>query len=265
MKSIITILLMSISFYATAQTVSYTTKQKALPCVDMTYSVVVHVVENHPALTSINPAAIQSAIDTLNRYFEPICVRFRLCEIREMDNIQYRFLNILWEWEDMLTRHHLKNRINIFYVDGYSQDFLRGWTTHGGIKDPDHGGLSLRKSDGETGQFLLHEMGHYFGLYDTFHDGFGYELVDGSNSAVAGDSLIDTPADNWYMGCTAEDYYERNLDGSCRFVSLELDANGDYFNPSMANIMSEYPCACSFTHGQYQRMATFAKLSAPMW
>ena len=56
-------------------------------------------------------------------------------------------------------------------------------------------GLSLVLTGNAVGTSALsHFMGHCLGLYDTDETAFGVELPDGSNSAVAGDLVIDTPA-----------------------------------------------------------------------
>ena len=56
-------------------------------------------------------------------------------------------------------------------------------------------GLSLVLTGNAAGTSALsHFMGHCLGLYETDETVFGVELPDGSNSAVAGDLVIDTPA-----------------------------------------------------------------------
>ena len=41
----------------------------------------------------------------------------------------------------------------------------------------------------------------------------------------------------------------------CEFIFPALDANGEYYQPDVGNIMSAYPCKCGFTREQYLKMA----------
>lgn len=54
---------------------------------------------------------------------------------------------------------------------------------------------------------VSHEIGHCLGLYHTHHGTFSAEggtpeLVNSSNSATAGDYIIDTSADTYYKKIT---------------------------------------------------------------
>ncbi|MEM8909477.1 MAG: M43 family zinc metalloprotease, partial [Bacteroidota bacterium] len=112
---------------------------------------------------------------------------------------------------------------------------------------------------------IPHEMGHYFGLLDTF-EGSGTELVNGSNCETEGDLVCDTPADPYVPGQPIENYV--NVDLGCRFINPQTDANGDPYAPLVGNTMSDYPneCDCGFTNGQYLRMAnTYLNGPTRMW
>ncbi len=90
-----------------------------------------------------------------------------------------------------------------------------------------------------------HEVGHALGLYHTHH-GTGNnergipELVNGSNSDVAGDSIRDTPADPCIW------------DGS----DFGVDANGDAYKPDIYNMMSynRKDLRTNVTAGQLEKM-----------
>ncbi len=95
---------------------------------------------------------------------------------------------------------------------------------------------------------IVHEFGHYFGLYHTAETRFGAEKVDGSNCKTAGDKVCDTPADpgelfNVYINYT-----------SCRMADFREAGTGLEYRPMVNNYMSYfYPCYMkkfAFTPGQ---------------
>ena len=96
---------------------------------------------------------------------------------------------------------------------------------------------------------LVHEMGHYWGLEHTF-EGNGTELADGSNCETEGDGFCDTPGDP-YVPFTPSSEWETD----CIFDWMGTDANGDFYDPDVGNIMSYYDCACHFSYEQYLHMA----------
>jgi hypothetical protein len=84
---------------------------------------------------------------------------------------------------------------------------------------------------------IVHEFGHYFGLYHTAETRFGLEKVDESNCGTSGDLICDTPADpgelfNVYVNYT-----------SCKMAGFrEEDTNLEY-KPIINNYMSYFhPC-----------------------
>lgn len=93
---------------------------------------------------------------------------------------------------------------------------------------------------------LAHEMGHVFNLYHTHrgsknrNEGGIAELVNGSNSQVAGDYVTDTPADPCVWS-----------------GSYGTDANGDSYKPDVTNLMCYNPNKDAREHitpGQLSRM-----------
>ena len=98
---------------------------------------------------------------------------------------------------------------------------------------------------------ITHEMGHYFGLYDTFDTQFGNELASGTNCATTGDLMCDTEADP-----------NDASDPQCHINNKNLkDGNGEYYTPPICNHMSRYQtgCAKSFTPEQFNRMLLMFK------
>ncbi|MEN0005010.1 MAG: M43 family zinc metalloprotease [Bacteroidota bacterium] len=234
------------------------TKQAPLPCLNKKFSIVVHIVKDSLGNTNVDLAQIENSIDTLNVYFEPICVSFEVCDVREIDNFRYDFLRNQNEWSELQVQYHEKSRINLFFVEDIAfEPFACGFATPSGINILDEGGILIKKNPacffpGNTA--IPHEMGHYFGLLDTY-EGNGIELVDGSNCETEGDQICDTPADPYTEGQLLEIYIDVSL--GCRFIYTVPDANGQNYIPHVGNIMSFYPnsCHCGFTYGQYVRMA----------
>ena len=103
---------------------------------------------------------------------------------------------------------------------------------------------------------ISHEMGHVLYLWHTHHGTFDEggndnscpELVNGSNSAICGDYVTDTPADPNLR-------FDVNQ-STCGWNSSATDANGDLYNPDERNVMSytDINCMEYFTPEQGKRM-----------
>ena len=210
--------------------------------------------------TGIDSVTVAQNLKLTNKYFAPIGVSFKLCNVDSIYNFQFDTLNvdtILGNKKDLLSQYWEANRINMFFTN-----VIKGTASGaplGAKGDPsgfaDFGGVT---SNSPVGVYLTnnanvltyaHELGHYFNLYHTFETKFGNEFVNGSNCAFAGDSICDTPADVPGGGGTS----------NCIYINPIKDSNGDYYDPDVTNIMSYYPdaCKCGFTRGQYDRMAKY--------
>jgi hypothetical protein len=143
-----------------------------------------------------------------------------------------------------------------------------GFATLGGIADSSKlgCGIVIKKSSTDP-RTLTHEMGHFFGLLHTFEGPSGgqtLELANGSNCSITGDLICDTPADPYIDPELVSTYVDNGV--NCRFISMKKDANGQYYDPLVGNIMSYYsPCSCGFTDQQYIRMATVYLSNTSMW
>ncbi|MCE3279265.1 MAG: hypothetical protein K0S44_1456 [Bacteroidetes bacterium] len=260
MKYLISTLLLIIPLAICAQT------QERLPCIDKTFSIVVHIVMDNSPAAGITEAQILENVDSLNKRFLPICVSFEVCEFRYIHNSLY---NIIKDenWEEMQILYNVKNRINLYYVEDIQAPVAGacGFAGLGCITNLNAEGVVIKKLAscvGSTSKTLAHEMGHYFGLEHTF-EGSGTELVNGANCLTAGDQICDTPSDPFVVGTSPNSY----VNGNCRFISMLTDANGDFYDPMVGNIMSYYPdnCACGFTHDQYMKMAKVYLTQIGMW
>lgn len=230
------------------------TRQEPLPCLDKTFSVVAHIVRDSFGDPGITENQIINIIDAANPAFDPICVDFEVCEFRYIDNFQYNTL-ARNNWREMQVKYHVENRLNIYFIG--LGGHLCGFANTGGITNTLSGGVAVQKSaciDISNVGGLVHHLGHYFGLLDTYA-GNRNELVDGSNCDTAGDLVCDTPADPYRPVDTS--YLFIDTVNVCRFVYEQRDPNGEWYDPDMGNYMSNFPsfCKCGFTHGQYLRMA----------
>lgn len=235
--------------------------QERLPCIDKKFSVVVHIVMDNSPAPNITEAEILENIDSLNNKFAPICVSFEVCEFKYINNSYYDEVKNE-NWKEMQALYNVKNRINIYYVSEILNPGggAAGFAGFGCITNLIEEGVVIKKSS--TPRTLYHEMGHYFGLLHTF-EGSGTELVNGSNCTTAGDLICDTPSDPFVKGDPVANY----VNSSCKFISMKQDANGDYYDPIVGNIMSYYPdaCECGFTHDQYMKMAKTYLALIGMW
>ncbi|MEO1435346.1 MAG: hypothetical protein AAFV80_07395 [Bacteroidota bacterium] len=241
-------------------------QNEPLPCLQKTFSVVVHIVKRENGSNGINNATIQNNIDKLNQAFEPICVQFEICETNFIDNWQYDRLDdqTTNEWEELRTQYHRNNRINLYFVSRFEDQTQCGLATPGGIADMTTSGIALSKRNpciGNDLQTISHYFGSFFGLPTTYEN--GGELVDGSNCATAGDQLCDTSADPYQAGDDPDSY----INGNCQFNDNGQDANGAYYTPDVGNIMSAFlGCRCRFSFDQYRLMAlNFLNAPEKMW
>ncbi len=220
-----------------------------LPCLNKRFSILVHIVKDSLGQANVSEAAIQGEVAGVNAYFDDICVSFEICEFNYIDNFQWDTLDAVggYKWDQMLTAHHQDFRINVFYVQHIIEPpGVAGFADLGGINNTSGGGICVTKPGGA----LLHEMGHYWGLPHTF-EGNGSELADGSNCQTEGDGFCDTPGDPYVPFDPPGNY----INEDCIFVSMLQDANGDFYDPDVGNVMSYYGCDCHFSYEQYWHMA----------
>ncbi len=239
-------------------------QNESLPCLNKKFLIVTHIVKDSLVQANITEQDIKTAVAQLNTDFNPICVSFEICEFRYIDNFQYDSLVIKNEFGQLITEYHDSSRINLFYVDKIvDKGFPPGYATFDGIGKNSVGGVVCTKTSVTLRATLSHEMGHFFGLENTFK-GSGIELVDGGNCTTKGDKICDTPADPYVDGDPPSMY----VDNTCRFISMKKDANGDYYTPEVGNIMSNYPdaCICSFSNDQFKKMVeSYLNSNPKLW
>lgn len=243
------------------------TQQAQLPCLDKKFTVVAHVVQD--SLGSYTGQALQdlqdlitSRIENTNLHFAPICVSFEICEFKLIENFQYAVVESENEWEQMQVKYNQDNRINMYFVQDSYKGLECGFATWEGVGFPDSGGVVVHVPClSDISKAIPHQLGHFFGLYDTAEWGlFGEELVsrDTINCQQTGDLLCDTPADPLTADLIASVNSYITVSLGCRFVYDGKDVNGQNYIPDVGNIMSFYPdeCRCGFSYEQYLKMAT---------
>lgn len=222
--------------------------------VDRKFSVLFQIFRDSSGAVGVSDLQLSEAIDNLNEEFEPIGFTFEFCEKRILDNHQFNHFVFEDHSDDMLAMYYEPNIINMFVSSSIEkqENQLGGYAYFPGsiIIDVIH----LSKNvfvplPGGSPSTIIHEMGHFFGLFHTFETDFGEELVDGSNCATAGDKVCDTEANPSVSGAGFND--------NCDYVGQpETDSMGNYFVPPVQNYMSYVPgkCRCDFTKQQYNRM-----------
>ena len=95
---------------------------------------------------------------------------------------------------------------------------------------------------------LIHEIGHYLGLYHTFNGSFSCENF-GLNCATTGDLVCDTPPfkqSSPRIDCTP----------ACNIIILESDPWAGYVQDNHMDYLT-HDCRRSFTNGQINRMHNY--------
>jgi hypothetical protein len=194
-------------------------------------------------------------VEGVNPFFAPIGVSFEVCEFLYHDNFQHDDFGKSAEIQKL---YHQDYRINIYFVSILPD--VCGVCT-GSVGSATNATIFIKKENCVTARVLAHELGHFFSLAHTF-EGSGTENVDGSNCATAGDQICDTPADPYVFPEPMEQYVQ-----DCRFINEKTDANGEYYNPDLGNIMSYYECdTCGFSWGQLNKMAqAYLNSSIKLW
>jgi len=246
-------LLTSISLIAQVPN-NYVTQQADLPCLNKRFSLRVHIADDVTGPVPFDTAAFREMVEYTNTMFEPICVSFEACEFLTVENYRYAS-HERNDASEQISIYGDPNRIDIYVPVMDSVPTTCGRATLNGIQmNPTSYVMVVNYCISATGTTLAHELGHYFGLLHTHETSNGDELVDGSNCETAGDGICDTPADPFVLGAPIT--WTDPMD-PCRFVFRGVDANGQFYTPHTANVMSYYPsgCNCGFTYDQLTLMA----------
>ena len=193
-----------------------------------TFRVYTHFIRNAAGVREIDKnQETNNIINRLNNYYAETSISFTSIGSEYIDSDLY--CNLTKETCSLIfgVNAHT-DAIDIYIFEGDKLGSLLGKANN--IPST----ACLLKNEGEITTFTLpHEVGHCLGLYHTHHgtatndyyEGGTAELVNGSNSDVAGDFITDTPADPcvWSYGV---------------YSGTGTDANGDAYHPDPLNVMS---------------------------
>lgn len=229
-----------------------------LKCDERDFSVSVHLVLDSSGNSNISHSAIDDTLAIVNQYFEPLCWTFGRCKIDSIINYSFDTLDI-HRYIKLQEHFNDDHMINLYFVaQGYTTDVCH-FANQDGMLEPDRASLVMWRSC--TTKDLVHKLGHLFGLLDTWNPS-NPELVDGSNCTTAGDLLCSTPGDPFVPYSIIP-----FTDSECNFNVGVQDANGEYYDPEVGNIMSYYDdCRNGFTLEQYEVMrALYESLDYAPW
>jgi hypothetical protein len=211
-----------------------------------------HIVLDPNGKAGVSNVMLVNTIEQVNMLFKPLNMTYNIDTIEIVND--YNYSNLKKDDRNMtelLKKHAVSNKINVFYVDTLSIDSLKyyGFTYFPTDKGKNYIFLTKAYSDGNS---LATMLGHYMGLLSTHDQLAGQELVNGSNCNKAGDLICDTYADPNVFG---------NVDEKCDFSGIAKDSKGFDYVPSVSNIMSNSlpNCKCLFTNDQYKRMYYYYK------
>lgn len=207
-----------------------------------------HVVRMNDGTGGIPHSQLCQGLADLNTAYAPIGIHFYLQgPLFYIDNNSYYFdVDTDAEIDAMIQIDAVPNTINVYFTPNLANEdgglCGRGSFTNsfpqGVAMSYDCTGLATNHST------FPHEVGHFLDLLHTHSTFFGEECVDGSNCAVAGDRLCDTPADPNLDGV---------VDAACAYTGAATDScNNDPYTPDTTNFMSysTKPCRDFFSNGQ---------------
>ena len=160
------------------------------------FRVFVHIVRSSAGVGFSNSIA-KTLLEKLNSYYNVYNISFSLSGTDYIDNDRY----------NLMTMSEAANHGNGLYAINSHSDAINIYVISDGTKlgsllgiAEDIPSTSVIINSEEYAKFTVaHEVGHCLGLYHTHHgtgeQGGTPELVNGSNATIAGDYIVDTPAD----------------------------------------------------------------------
>lgn len=241
----------------------------SLPQVDKKFLIQVHIVRDSLGniLSDAEINTVRTSVAGASGAFSRIGISFETEDsIRIIDNYRFNRPEDTWRLDEMTRVNSVADRINLFVFEAFV-GVLEGAA---GIASGES--MFLPYASLQNSGTVTHELGHVFSLAHTFGTGdviaaaqgepfdTSTELVNGSNCQTTGDLVCDTPADPYIPSDPNGTVW---IDANCVYVYEGRDANGDYYEPDIDNIMAYYfpddPCYCNggFSRGQLRKMANF--------
>lgn len=239
----------------------------SLPQINKKFLIQLHIVRDSlgQTLTDAEVTTVRTSVAGANDAFSGIGISFETEDsVRVVQNYRFNLPEDTWRLDEMVKNHAVEDRINLFVFEAFTG------TLDGAAGIASGESMFLPYASLENSGTVTHELGHVFGLAHTFGAGdviaaaqgdpfdASLELVDGSNCETTGDEVCDTPADPYIPNDPNGTVW---IDGDCVYIYDGRDANGDYYEPDIDNIMAYYfpddPCYCNggFSRGQLRKMA----------
>lgn len=218
---------------------------------NVTLSIDVYVLRDSNGNATIDNQYVLQCVSKANEYFKPLGIRFSVSSVNIVDDYHYSYLDIRNMPAELLKKHAETGKINLYLVDEIMKDSVTYYGFTYFPVDTEKNSIFITKEDFQ-GNLLTTQLGHFLGLLST-HEGInGLELVNGNNCTSNGDLICDTYADPNIFG---------NVNDECLYKGTVADTNGEFYIPSVANIMSDSrpACKCIFTLQQYRRMFYYYK------
>jgi hypothetical protein len=206
----------------------------------------VHIIMNIKGLAGVNRANIYQSVAAANSFFNAAGMQFFIDSLDYIADYNYSFITYNKLKKELLTRYAIENRINLFLVDSIK---MISSGSYGFTYFPDEADSNIIYLDKNyaSGNSLTTMLGHFMGLLSTHEVAGGMELASEQNCSSSGDFICDTYADPGLFNQVVD---------SCKYIGSIRDNSGNYFVPSVANIMSDSPdkCKCILTPLQYRRI-----------
>jgi len=229
--------------------------------VNRDYVVQIHIVRRDDGTGGIPVEDVRNEIENwVNPYFATIGATFVECGNENYINSSAYFdLSGEAEGDAMSVANNVPGVFNIYFVN--DPDGACGWARFPWMLPLDY--VVIANSCATNQSTLVHEIGHYFGLYHTHEtavgDGAeGVTRVSGEscyNCATGGDLLCDTDAD---PRLNRADVTVTSAP-ACNYSAALADACGVAYTPDATNIMSYSLKACRtvFSPQQNARMEVY--------
>ncbi len=220
--------------------------------------------------SQVERGTIEHTIEILNAAFAKAHIQFDIATIDRIST-PYQIEDLSADgytpYLEFSRQYDLQDTISLFIFD-YNEHLCR--QSEASISCSRRGGFSyilseltnnivISKFDLEDHKIIVHEFGHFFGLYHTFETHqFGSESPDGSDCAETGDRICDTPAD---PGAVYEVYVNYS---KCEMINYRDQPDAPLYKPLINNYMSYYkPCylqAYDFTPQQLQTLYAASRM-----